>query len=124
HRTRQDLVASRCEAAQLAAALQQKRTWVTQHLDSVWKVISQHHNRLLQSLAFHGLLTARNHGQVWRRRPAESPGPAEANASPRSMRSPGRTMAWQWLWAKKVFGLWRRGAEVARRSRHNEEHRE
>ncbi|CAE7550650.1 spnA [Symbiodinium sp. CCMP2456] len=123
HRTRQDLVAARCEAAQLAAALQQKRTWVAQHLESVFKVLQQRNERLLQSLAFHGMIMARSYSQVWRR--SASAGVAESPTAPSSpsRRSPGRSTAWQWLWQKKVFGLWRRGAEVARRDRHSDEHR-
>ncbi|CAE7919408.1 spnA [Symbiodinium necroappetens] len=120
HRTRQDLVAARCEAAQLAAALQQKRTWVVQHMESVFKVLQQRNERLLQSLAFHGMIMARSCSQVWRR--SASAGLAESPAPSSPRRSPGRATAWQWLWQKKVFGLWRRGAEVARRARHSEEH--
>ena len=97
----EDLVAARCEAAQLvgspesqthgevvqaacfeAAALQQKRTWVVQHMESVFKarparkqrgpfvgrdcqkVLQQRNERLLQSLAFHGMIMARSCSQA------------------------------------------------------------
>ena len=44
---------------------------------------------------------------------------SKKQASPKSGLSGA---AWRWLWQKKVFGLWRRGAALALRQRYKDEH--
>ena len=111
HRTREDLILSRFEAAKLSDALAKKRHKVTQHLDSFWGVLKHHQDKVLKSKVLHAFRLGRQ--QVWRR-PA-----LKETASPKSGLSGA---AWRWLWQKKVFGLWRRGAALALRQRYKDEH--
>lgn len=115
HRTRQDLILSRFEAANLADALAGKRVKVVQHLENFWGNLKRHQDKLRLSRTFQALSLARQH--VWRRPPKEA-NAAAGVASPRAASS----AAWRWLWKKKVFGHWRRGAHLALRERHREEH--
>eukprot|EP00435_Cladocopium_sp_Y103_P038099 s1313_g10.t1 len=123
HRTRQDLILCRFEAAGLSDALALKRTRVVQHLENFWGLLKRHQDKVRLSRAFQALSLARQH--VWRRPPKEATNGGNAagtagtvGASPRAVSS----AAWRWLWKKKVFGHWRRGAHLALRERHREEH--
>ncbi|CAL1144332.1 unnamed protein product [Cladocopium goreaui] len=119
HRTRQDLILSRFEAAGLADALALKRTRLVQHLENFWGLLKRHQDKVRLSRAFQALSLARQH--VWRRPPKEANGGNTGSVGtevPRAVSS----AAWRWLWKKKVFGHWRRGAHLALRERHREEH--
>ena len=112
HRTREDLILSRFETAKLSDALAKKRQKVTQHLDSFWGVLKHHQDKVLKSKVLHAFRLSRQ--QVWRRPTLkETTSPSKTGLS---------GAAWRWLWQKKVFGLWRRGAALALRQRYKDEH--
>ena len=119
HRTRQDLVSARLEAAGLADALARKRTGVAQHLDSFWAVLQYQHGRVLKSKVFHAFSVACHHWHLRRISQALQP-----PSSPRSPKSPKSRAKSRWLWEKKVFGTWRRATALAQRLRTQESHQE
>ncbi|CAK8998567.1 unnamed protein product [Durusdinium trenchii] len=116
HRTRQDLIEARFEAANLAEALAQKRERFVEHLESFWFVLKHHQERVLKSRVFHAFALACHHWQMRTTATTMAATEALVESSPRARSK------WRWLWQKKVFGLWRRASTLAHRSRTRETH--